>query len=71
MNIRTKWPWITMLLTAAVVINPLGLDILNAAFLSSEQLSRNIWQPIASVAIAILAALMLIEWCLRLRAFRR
>jgi hypothetical protein len=60
-----------MLLAAAVVINPLGLDVLNSAFFSGEQLSRNIWQPIAAIAVAILVALVLLEWCLRMLALKR
>jgi hypothetical protein len=68
---RMRWPWLAMLLTAAVVINPLGLDILNSAFFSSEQLSRNIWQPIAWIGIAALVALLLLEWWLRRRALKR
>jgi hypothetical protein len=43
MKLRTRWPWITALLAAAVVLNPIGLDIFYSAFLSGEQLSRNIW----------------------------
>jgi hypothetical protein len=68
---RMRWPWLAMLLTAAIVISPLGLDILHSAFFSSEQLSRNIWQPIAWIGIATLGALLLLEWYLRMRAGRR
>ena len=65
MNVRTHWPCITMLLVAILVLNPLGLDVLNAAFFSNEQLSRSIWQPIALIVIAMLLALVLLEWFLR------
>jgi hypothetical protein len=60
-----------MLLAAALAISPIGIDVLNAAFFSSEQLSRNIWQPIALIAVAILAALVVLEWCLRTLALKR
>ena len=60
-----------MLLLAILVLNPLGLDVLNAAFFSNEQLSRNIWQPIALIAIAILSALLLVEWLLRTLVLKR
>jgi uncharacterized membrane protein len=60
-----------MLLAAVLVLNPLGLDVLNAAFLSNEQLSRSIWQPIALIAIAILSALLLVEWLLRTLVLKR
>jgi uncharacterized membrane protein len=60
-----------MLLAAVLVLNPLGLDVLNAAFFSNEQLSRSIWQPIALIAIAILSALLLVEWLLRTLVLKR
>jgi formate hydrogenlyase subunit 3/multisubunit Na+/H+ antiporter MnhD subunit len=55
----------TMLLAAAAALNPIGMDIIYSAFLTGEQLSRNIWQSIALVAIAALATLVLLEWALR------
>ena len=60
-----------MLLLAILVLNPLGLDVLNAAFFSNEQLSRNILQPIEFIAIAILSALLLVEWLLRTLVLKR
>jgi hypothetical protein len=62
-----RWPWITIVLAAIVILNPVGLDILNAAFFSNEQLSNNIWQPIATVAILLLLFLICIEWFIRKR----
>jgi hypothetical protein len=60
-----------MLLAAALVLNPLGLEVLNTAFLSNEQLSRSIWQPIALIAIGILLALSILEWFLRALVLKR
>jgi hypothetical protein len=60
-----------MLLAAALVLNPLGLDVLNTAFLSNEQLSRSIWQPIALIAIGILLALSILERFLRALVLKR
>jgi hypothetical protein len=60
-----------MLLVAILVLNPLGLDVLNAAFFSNERLSRNIWQPTALTVIAILLALLLLEWFLRTLVLKR
>jgi hypothetical protein len=60
-----------MLLAAALVLNPLGLDVVNTAFLSNEQLSRSIWQPIALIAIGILLALSILEWFLRALVLKR
>jgi hypothetical protein len=62
-----RWPWITIVLAAIVILNPVGLDILNAAFFSNEQLSNSIWQPIATVAILLLLFLICIEWFIRKR----
>ena len=60
-----------MLLLAILVLNPLGLDVLNAAFFSNEQLSRSIWQPIVLIVIAMLFALVLLEWFLRTLVLKR
>ena len=54
-----------MLLTAAVALNPIGLDFLRSAFLSGEQLARNIAQPIVLTAMAILALIGVLEWLVR------
>jgi hypothetical protein len=71
MQLRTRWPWITALLAAAVVLNPIGLDIFYSAFLSGEQLSRNIWGSIAWTGIAILATIVLLEWVVRTHILKR
>lgn len=62
-----RWPWISIMLTAIVIVNPVGLDIIKAAFFSNEQLSNNIWQPIAIVAILLLLSLIVFEWFIRKR----
>lgn len=62
-----RWPWISIVLAAIVILNPVGLDIINAAFFSNEQLSKNIWQPIATVAILLLLSFIVIEWFIRKR----
>ena len=54
-----------MILAAIAVLNPLGLDIIHAAFFSGEQLSHNIWQPIALGAALIFALLITLEWWIR------
>jgi hypothetical protein len=71
MKLRTRWPWITALLAAAVVLNPIGLDIIYSAFLSGEQLSRNIWGSIALIGMAILAMIVLLEWIFRTLILKR
>ena len=71
MNVRTRWPWISALLAAAVALNPLGLDVVYAAFFSGEALSRNIWGPIALIGMAIIALTVLLEWLIRTRILNR
>jgi hypothetical protein len=71
MKLRTRWPWITALLAAAVVLNPIGLDIIYSGFFSGEQLSRNIWGSIALIGMAILAMIVLLEWVVRTLVFKR
>jgi hypothetical protein len=71
MKLRTRWPWITALLATAVVLNPIGLDIIYSAFFSGEQLSRNIWGSIAWIGMAILAMTVLVEWAVRKLILKR
>ncbi|MHB0768002.1 hypothetical protein [Bradyrhizobium sp. 5.13L] len=71
MHVRTRWPWISLLLGAVVALNPIGLDFLHSAFLSGEQLSRNIAQPIVLSGLAILVLIGIIEWLVRFVVFRR
>ena len=54
-----------MLLTAAVALNPIGIDFLRSAFFAGEQLARNIAQPIVLTAMAILALIGALEWLVR------
>ena len=51
-----------MLLAAVVVLNPLGADVIYAAFFSGESLSRSIWGPIALAGMAIMALIVVLEW---------
>ncbi len=54
-----------MILAAIVVLNPLGQELIYAAFVSGEQLSRNIWQPIVSGVFLVLMLLIAFEWWIR------
>lgn len=56
-----RLPWVTLLLATAAVLNPVGIEILRNAFWSSEQLSRNIAQPIVFSAAGILIVLGILE----------
>ena len=71
MNVRTRWPWISVLLTAAVALNPVGLDFLRSAFFAGEQLARNIAQPIVLTGMAILGLIGALEWLVRVSIINR
>jgi hypothetical protein len=62
---RTRWPWISLLLSAVLVLNPVGLDLVHSAFFAGEQLARNIAQPIVPTALAIMAVVIVFEWLVR------
>jgi hypothetical protein len=55
-----------MLLAAILALNPFGLDVISAAFLSGEALSRNIWRPIVLTGMAVMALIVLLEWRIRM-----
>ncbi|MBR0705265.1 hypothetical protein AB7M17_006480 [Bradyrhizobium sp. USDA 377] len=65
MHVRTRWPWISLLLGAVVALNPVGLEFLHSAFFAGEQLARNIAQPIVLTALAIMVLAVLLEWLVR------
>ena len=67
----TQLPWVTALLASALVLNPLGIDVLKTAFFSSDPLSRAIWRPIVLIGMAILATIALVEWLARTSIQRR
>jgi hypothetical protein len=54
-----------MVLAAVIAFNPLGIDVIRAAFLSNEALSRNIWGPIALAGMTIMVLIVLLEWGIR------
>ncbi|TCU77082.1 hypothetical protein EDE08_102626 [Bradyrhizobium sp. R2.2-H] len=65
MHVRTRWPWISLLLGAVVALNPIGLDFLRSAFFAGEQLARNIAQPIVLIALAVMVVVVVLEWLVR------
>ena len=68
---RTRWPWISLLLSAVVALTPVGLDNLHSAFFAGEQLARSIGQAVILIALAIMAGAILLEWLVRVLIFRR
>ncbi|WP_407189678.1 hypothetical protein [Bradyrhizobium centrosematis] len=65
MHVRTRWPWISLLLGAVVALNPIGLDFLHSAFFAGEQLARNIAQPIVLTTLAVMVLVAVLEWLMR------
>ena len=67
-----RWPWITTAIAVLLGISPPGQPFLYGAFVSSEQLSRNIARPLVFFAVLILAALGGLElWIASLMRRRR
>jgi hypothetical protein len=66
-----RWPWITIVLTAILALCPFGQDVFYLAFLSGEQLSRNIWRPLYLIAVALMIFLGLLEWSIETFIYRR
>jgi hypothetical protein len=71
MTIGSPRPWITLVLAVILILNPVGLDVIYAAFFSSEALSRNIWQPIVLIGLAILSLIGVLEWRIRVSCLKR
>ncbi len=51
-----------MLLAVVLILNPLGIDVIHAAFLSGESLSRGIWGPIVLAVAVVMILVVLLEW---------
>ena len=67
----TRWPWISVLISLIATLSPLGRDIVDSAFFAGEALSRNIWAPIALTIFAVMAAVILAEWLIRIYVLNR
>ena len=65
MNVRTRWPWISLLLAVLVIITPPGREIVHDAFFASEALSRNIAQFLVYIGLGVLALICGLEWLVR------
>ena len=66
-----RWPWITVVLGAIVIVSPPGREILHDAFVSGEALSRNIAQLFVYAGLAILVLIGLLEFLIRTLISRR
>ncbi len=54
-----------MLLSIVILASPIGTEILHDTFLSGEQLSRSIAQPIAFIGFGMMIAICVVEWLVR------
>ncbi|MBR0848350.1 hypothetical protein JQ543_11420 [Bradyrhizobium diazoefficiens] len=68
---RTRWPWISMLLSAVILVSPIGTDVLYDACFNGEGLVRSIAQPLAFILLAILVSICAVEWLTRLIVSKR
>jgi hypothetical protein len=66
-----QWPWLTTALALLVIASPLGREVLHGAFISGEQLSRNIAQPLVYGALAVLVVVGMVEYLIKVVIRRR
>ena len=60
-----------MLLAIAIIVSPLGREVIHNAFFSGEALSRNIAQPLFFMGLGIAVLIGAIEWLIRTIISRR
>ena len=60
-----------MLLALAVIVSPLGREVIHNAFFSGEALSRNIAQPLLFTGLGMAFLIGAIEWLVRTIILRR
>jgi len=67
----SRWPWVTSVAAAIIVLTPPAREIFYAAFISSERFLQDLMQMIYLAGIAIAVLLALIEWRVRIVIIRR
>ena len=68
---NTLWPWITLAAGPIFAISPFGRLLIHSAFYSGEQLARSLSEFLLLMIGIIWAALVLLEWLLRVYMLRR
>jgi hypothetical protein len=69
---RTQWPWITLLIAAVAIFNPVGWAFVGAAIrYSVTDWLRDLAVAVTLIGAAILIVLGLVEWLLRRRYLTR
>ncbi|GMV26040.1 MAG: hypothetical protein AMXMBFR58_20710 [Phycisphaerae bacterium] len=66
----TRWPWITALLAAAVIVSPPGQDVLRGLS-SNESISRDMSRLLLYCGVTIAGLLLVVEWGIRSVVRRR
>ncbi|MCL4710798.1 MAG: hypothetical protein KJZ73_06080 [Pseudorhodoplanes sp.] len=66
----TRWPWITALLAAAVIVSPPGQDVLRGLS-SNESISRDMSRLLLYCGVTIAGLLLAVEWGIRSVVRRR
>jgi hypothetical protein len=65
---KTQWPWITLLIAAVAIFNPVGWAFVSAAVrYSVTDWLRDFAVAVTLIGAAILIVLGVIEWMLRRR----
>ena len=67
----SRWPWVTSVAAAIIVLTPPAREIFYAAFISSERFLQDLMRMIYLGGIAIAMMLAVIEWRVRIVIIRR
>ena len=67
----SRWPWVTSVAAAIIVLTPPAREIFYAAFISSERFLQDLMQMIYLAGVAIAVLLAVIEWRVRIAIIRR
>jgi len=67
----SRWPWVTSVAAAIIVMTPMAREIFYAAFVSSQRFLQDLMQMIYLGGVAIAILLMVIEWRVRIVIIRR
>ena len=67
----SRWPWITTVAAAILVLTPPARELFYAAFISTERFLQDLMQMIYLAGIGIAILLAVIEWRVRIVVIRR
>jgi hypothetical protein len=67
----SRWPWVTTVAAAILVLTPPARELFYAAFISSERFLQDLMQLIYLAGVAIAILLAVVEWRVRIVIIRR